>query len=71
MAIKIEVYVELTPEGYVFCKMSSANTKDASESELATLESLKPVVKESVTNKLKQSGYRVAADFLQPYGKSH
>ena len=66
MAIKIEIYIALTPEGFIYCKMSGANTKDASESELATLESLKPVL-----NKLKQSGYRVAADYLQPCGKSH
>ncbi|MDC7940930.1 hypothetical protein [Raoultella ornithinolytica] len=71
MAIKIEVYIALTQEGFIYCKMSGANTKDASESELATLESLKPVVKESVINKLKQRGYRVAVDYLQPCGKSH
>ncbi|HCF7934667.1 TPA: hypothetical protein NIU63_004265 [Klebsiella michiganensis] len=53
MAIKIEIYIALTPEGFIYCKMSGANTKDASESELATLESLKPVVNESVLNKLK------------------
>ena len=71
MAIKIEIYIALTPEGFVYCKMSGTNTKDANESELVTLESLKPVVEESVINKLKQSGYRVAADYLQPCGKSH
>lgn len=71
MAIKIEIYIALTPEGFIYCKMSGAHTKDASESELATLESLKPVVNESVLNKLKQSGYRVATDYLQPSGKSH
>ncbi|HBV4845282.1 TPA: hypothetical protein MDZ45_005785 [Klebsiella pneumoniae] len=71
MAIKIEIYIALTPEGFIYFKMSGANTKDASEIELATLESLKPVVNESVLNKLKQSGYRVAADYFQPSGKSH
>ena len=71
MAIKIEILIALTPEGFIYCKMTGANTTDASESELATLESLKPVVNESVLNKLKQSGYRVAADYLQPCGKSH
>ncbi|MCJ6282918.1 hypothetical protein LPM11_01295 [Klebsiella pneumoniae] len=71
MAIKIEIYLALTPEGFIYLKMSGANTKDASEIELATLESLKPVVNESVLNKLKQSGYRVAADYFQPSGKSH
>ena len=71
MAIKIEIYIALTPEGFIYYKMSGANTKDASEIELATLESLKPVVNESVLNKLKQSGYRVAADYFQPGGKSH
>ncbi|HBR3943247.1 hypothetical protein [Klebsiella grimontii] len=71
MAIKIEIYIALTPEGFIYFKMSGANTKDASEIELATLESLKPVVNESVLNKLKQSGYRVVADYFQPSGKSH
>ncbi|WP_447314548.1 hypothetical protein ACNHKA_26365 [Klebsiella michiganensis] len=71
MAIKIEIYIALTPEGFIHCKMSGAHTKDACESELMTLELLKPVVEESVLNKLKQSGYRVAADYLQPSGKSH
>ncbi|HHT1417946.1 TPA: hypothetical protein ACTYDR_004828, partial [Klebsiella pneumoniae] len=68
----IEIHIELTPEGFIYCKIQGLNTKDAwSESELATLELLKPVVKESVLNKLKESGYRVATDYLQPCGKSH
>ncbi|EOW2276214.1 hypothetical protein ACNZV6_003520 [Klebsiella variicola] len=71
MAIKIEIYIALTPEGFIYCTMSRANTKDASEREMATPESLKPVINESVLNKLKQSGYRGAADYLQPSGKSH
>ncbi|HID4045031.1 TPA: hypothetical protein ACXE9F_001447 [Pluralibacter gergoviae] len=71
MAIKIEVYIELTPEGFIYCKMLGANTKDAGERELATLDLLKPVVHESVLDALKKSGYRVAADYLQPGSKSH
>ncbi len=71
MAIKIEIYIALTPEGFIYCKMSGANTKDAGESELATLELLKPVVEGAVLDKLKENGYRIAADYFQPCGKSH
>ncbi|WDI68761.1 hypothetical protein [Klebsiella grimontii] len=71
MAIKIEIFIALTPEGFIYFKMAGANTKDAGKSELATLELLKPVVEGAVLDKLKQSGYRVAADYLQPSGKSH
>lgn len=71
MAIKIEIFIALTPEGFINCKMSGANTKDAGESELTTLELLKLVVEGAVLDKLKESGYRVAADYFQSGGKSH
>ncbi|HBR2359731.1 hypothetical protein AAHV69_26990 (plasmid) [Klebsiella pneumoniae] len=71
MAIKIEVYIALTPRGGIYCKMQGANTNDACERELSILKSLKPCVEESVLSELKNSGYRVEEDFLMPGGKSH